>query len=150
MTHTSKLTSESQHKTKLYDKRDAFNFPIVNFPFTCFIILLVPAYGVYATQLIRVYATQLIRVYATQLIRYSRACCSYHDCFHRLLLLTRKLLNQWFLVVQSKSSLRKSYGRHYDLVNRYEISVSQITADMFPFSLSQYGPFLIHSISPGL
>jgi hypothetical protein len=26
------LTSESQLRTKLYDKRDAFNFPIVNFP----------------------------------------------------------------------------------------------------------------------
>jgi len=33
-----------------------------------------------------------------------------------------------------KSSLRKFYGRHHDLVDRYEISVSQITTDMFHFS----------------
>ena len=40
--------------------------------------------------------------------------------------LTRKLLNQGFLLVKLKSSLR-----HYDLVDRYGISVSQMTMDMF-------------------
>jgi hypothetical protein len=34
------------------------------------------------------------------------------------LLLTRKLLNQWFLLVKLKSSLRTFYGRHHDLVDR--------------------------------
>ena len=29
------IDSEDQLRTKLYDKRDAFNFPIVNFPFIC-------------------------------------------------------------------------------------------------------------------
>jgi hypothetical protein len=33
--------------TKLYDKRDDFNFPIVNFPFLCSNIPAAPAYGVY-------------------------------------------------------------------------------------------------------
>jgi hypothetical protein len=42
-----------------------------------------------------------------------------------------KLLNQGFLVVKLKSSLRKGYGRHHDLVNRYGIFVSQMTTDMF-------------------
>ena len=42
-----------------------------------------------------------------------------------LLLLTRKLLNQGFLWVKLKSSLRKFYGRHQDLVVRSGISVSQ-------------------------
>jgi hypothetical protein len=42
-----------------------------------------------------------------QLIRYFRACDPYHDFLDRGLLLTRKLLNQGFLVVKSKSSLRK-------------------------------------------
>jgi len=36
----------------------------------------------------------------------------------------KKKWNQWFLVVKLKLSLRKFYGRHHDLVNRYEISVS--------------------------
>jgi hypothetical protein len=35
-------------------------------------------------------------------------------------LLTRKPLNQGFLVVKLKSSLRKFKGRHHDLVNRTE------------------------------
>ena len=40
------------------------------------------------------------------------------------MLLTRKLLNQGFLLVKLKSSLRKFYGRHLDLVDRYGISVT--------------------------
>ena len=35
--------------TKLYDKRDAFGFHIVNFPFMSSNILSAPAYGVYAS-----------------------------------------------------------------------------------------------------
>ena len=44
-----------------------------------------------------------------------------------------KQLHQGFLIKRLKSSLRKYYGRHHDLVNRYGISVSQMTTDMFPF-----------------
>ena len=46
--------------------------------------------------------------------------------FHRL--------KQWLLysyLVKLKSSLRKFYGRHHDMVDRYEISVSQMATDMF-------------------
>ena len=39
--------------TKLYDKRDAFGFHIVDFPFMSSNIPSAPAYGVYASQLIR-------------------------------------------------------------------------------------------------
>ena len=66
-------------------------------------------------------AALLYGVFITQLIRYSRACGSFQDFLGRWLLLTRKLLNQGFLLV--KSSLRKLYGRHHDLVDRYGISV---------------------------
>ena len=112
MTYTSKLIdSEERLRTKLYDKRDDFNFPIVNSPFICSNIPAAPAYGVY--------------IY--QLIRYSRACGSYQDFRDRGLLITRKLLNQGFLLIKLKSSLRKLYDRHYDLVDRYGISVSQMT-----------------------
>jgi hypothetical protein len=96
--------SQGRLRTKLYDKRDDFNFPIVNLPFICSNIPAAPAYG----------------VYISQLIRYSRACGSYHDFLDRGLLLTRKLLNQEFLLVKLKSSLlRKCYGRHHDFVDRY-------------------------------
>jgi len=112
------IDSEGRLRTKLYDKRDDFNFPIVNFPFICNNIPAAPAYG----------------VYISQLIRYYRACDSYQDFLDRWLLLTRKLLNQGFLLVRLKSSLRKLHGRHHDLVDRYRISVSQMTTEMFQLS----------------
>ena len=74
----------------------------------------------------------LIRVPLSQLIRYSRACGSYRGSLDRGVLLTRKLLHQGFLLVKLKSSHRKYYGRHHDLVDCYGISVSQMTTDMFP------------------
>ena len=49
--------------TKLYEKRDAFGFHIVNFPFMSSNIPSEPAYG----------------VYASQLVRYARCCSSYSD-----------------------------------------------------------------------
>ena len=39
--------SRGRFNTKLYDKRDDFDFPIVNFPFLSGNIPEVPAYGVY-------------------------------------------------------------------------------------------------------
>jgi len=111
------IDSEARLRTKLHAKRYDFNFPIVNFPFICSNIPAAPAYG----------------EYISQMIRYSRACGSYQDFLDRGLLLTRKLLNQWFLLVKLKSSLRKFYGRHHDLVDRYGISVSQMTTDMLHF-----------------
>jgi len=66
------------------------------------------------------------------------------------LLLTRKLLNQGFLLVNLKSSLRKFCGRHHDLVDLYGISVSQMTTNMFHLSQTLPGPFLVHDLSSGL
>jgi hypothetical protein len=40
-------------------------------------------------------------------------------------MLTRKLLKQEFLLAKVKSSLRKCYGHHHDMVDHYGISVSQ-------------------------
>ena len=102
------IDSEGRLRTKLYDKRKDFNFSIVNFPFICSNMPAAHAYG----------------VYISQLIRYSRACSSYQDFLDRGLLLARKLLNQRFLLVKLKSSLRKFYSRHHDLVDRYGISVT--------------------------
>ena len=60
---------------------------------------------------------------------------SYQDFHDSGLLLTKKLLNQGFiLLVKLKSSLRKFYCRHHDLVDRYGLSVSQMTTDMFHLS----------------
>ena len=102
-------------KTKLYDKRDYFNFLIVNFLFICSNIPPAPGCG----------------VYISWLIRYYRACGSYHDFFDRGLLLTR---NQGLLMVKLKSLLWKLYARSHDLDNRYRVSVLQLTTDMFRLS----------------
>ena len=81
------IDSKGRLRTKPCDKRDDFNFPIVNFPEA-------PAY----------------RVCISQLIRYFRAGGSYHIFLDRGVLLPRKLLNQWFLLVKLKSSLWMFYG----------------------------------------
>jgi hypothetical protein len=79
----------------------------------------------------------------SQFIRCSIACSSYHEFLDRGLLPTRKLLNQGLLVVKLKSSVRMFYCRHHDLVNRYRISVSQITTDMFCVT-NDHGYVLCH------
>jgi hypothetical protein len=45
------------------------------------------------------------------------------------------------------SPLRKVYGRNRDLVDRYGISVSQMTTDMFHKSYALPGSFLVHDLS---
>ena len=112
------IDSDGRLRTKFYNKRDDFNFPIVNFPSICNNIPAAPAYG----------------VYISQLIRYSRTFGSNLDFLNKGLLLTRKLLNQWFLLVKLKSLLRMIYGRHHDLVDRYGISMSQMTTHAFHLS----------------
>ena len=59
--------------TKLYDKRDDFNFPVVNFPFIWSNIPAARANG----------------EYISKMILYSRDCGSYQDFLDRGLLLTR-------------------------------------------------------------
>jgi hypothetical protein len=70
----------------------------VDFPFICSNIPAAPAYC----------------VYLSQLIRYSRARGYYKDFLDRGLLLTRQLLNQGFLLIKLKASLRKFYGRQHE------------------------------------
>ena len=56
---------------------------------------------------------------------------------------------QGFLVVKMKPSLRKLYERHHDLINRYGISMSQITTDIYPSSLMAYNLIIDKSKSTG-
>jgi hypothetical protein len=66
------IESEGRLRTKLFDKRDDFNVPIVNFPFIKYSSI--PAALAYG-------------VYISQLIRYSKAFGSYQDFLDRGLLL---------------------------------------------------------------
>ena len=110
------IDSEGRLRTNLYEKLDDLHFPIANFPFKCSNISEAPAYW----------------VCISTLILYSRASGSYQDFCDRGLLLTRKLLDQSFLLVKLKPLLRKFYGRHHDLVDRYIISRICSTCKHFP------------------
>ena len=99
---------------KLYDKRDDFDFPIVNFPFICSNIPQSPAYG----------------VFISQLIRYARACSSYEDFLYRGRMLASKLCAQGFIVVKLKSAIKKFFGRYHELVDKYGLSVSALEKDL--------------------
>ena len=101
--------------TRLYHKRDDFNFPIVNFTFLSSNIPSAPAYG----------------VHASQLIHYARACSNYQDFMERGKVLTTKLLSQGFQKNKLVATLKKFYGRHHDLVNPYNMAVSKIVSDVF-------------------
>ena len=87
--------------TKIYDKRDDFNFPIVNFPFLSSNIPSSPAYG----------------VFTSQLIRYARASSLYKDFIDRSMLLAKKLLTQGYQMPKLISSLKRLYGRHHVIVD---------------------------------
>ena len=105
---------QSLRKSALYDKRDDFTFPIVDFLFISNNISASPAYV----------------VYILHFIRYSRACAQYSDFLDRAQLLTQKLLKQGYVAPRLKSLLQKLYGHHHNLVDRYEISISQMTMDL--------------------
>ena len=83
-------------KKKLYDTRDDFTLPIVNFPFISSSIPVTTGYGVYISQLL-----------------YSRTCAQYCDFQDRTQLGTQKLLKQWYITPRWKSSLQNLYRGHH-------------------------------------
>ena len=110
------IESNNRLYIKLHDKRDDFDFHIVNFPFLSSNIPSSPSYG----------------VYISQLIRYAR-CCSYYDDFgyHHKLLVDR-LLSQGYEVKCLRNSFKKFYGRYLDLIGKYQRSVKDMVTDSFP------------------
>ena len=109
------LRSNNQLYTKLYYKRDDFDFHIVNFPFLSTNISSTPSYG----------------DYILQLIRYAR-CCSYYDDFgYRHKLLVDRLLSQGYEVKLLRTSLKKFYCRYPDLIRKYQKSVKDMMVDSF-------------------
>ena len=99
--------------TKLYDKRDAFGFHIVNFSFMSSIIPSAPANG----------------VYASQLFHYAGCCSNYSDFFLRHKALVTRLLLKSYKVNRLSNTFKKFYGRYTDLVRQYKKNVCQMFAD---------------------
>ena len=69
--------------SKIYDKRDDFDFDIVNFPFLDGDVPRRPSYG----------------VYISQLIRFARVCSHVDDFNTRNKCLTAKLLKQGYCII---------------------------------------------------
>ena len=121
------IESDGQLRTSLYDKRYDFNFYITNFLFLSSNIPSQPAYG----------------VFNSQLIRYARACSSFECFILRVARLSSKLLGQGYVFERLKSSLRKFYGRYWDLIKHYEVSQSQMLHGILGHDYVQWHPQLI-------
>ena len=87
--------------TKIYDKRDDFDFDIVNLPFMDGDVPRRTSYG----------------EYISQLIRFARASSNLNDFNYRNKTLTAKLLRQGF---------SKFYRRHSALLEKYSVSLKAL------------------------
>ena len=93
--------------SKIYDRRDDFNFEIVNFPFLHGDVPLSPSYG----------------GYISQLIRFARVCSYVDDFNNRNLFLTAKLLKQGYRYHKIRKAFSKFYHRHSELIVKYSIGL---------------------------
>ena len=92
-----------------YDKRDDFDFEIVNFPFLDGDVPRRPSYGVYISQLIRF------------------AGASWHVTYfkNRNKFLTAKLLKRGYRYHKLRKAFSKFYRRHFELIEKYPVSLKK-------------------------
>ena len=81
--------------TSVYDKRDDFRLPIVNFPWLSGNVPRLPSYCTY--------------VYISQLVRFARCCTSVFDFHSKNLQVNSKLLTQGYRY----HKLRKTFGKFF-------------------------------------
>ena len=98
--------------SKIYDKRDDFDFDIVNFPFLDGDVPRRTSYG----------------VYISQLIRFARASSNLSDFNYRNKALTVKLLRQDCRYFKAFS---KFYRRHSALVEKYSVNLKTLSDPEF-------------------
>ena len=91
--------------SKIYDKRDDFDFDIVNFSFLDGDVPRRPSYG----------------VYISQLIRFARVCSHVDDFNTRKKCLTAKLLKQGYQYHKLRKAFSKFYRRHYELISKFNV-----------------------------
>ena len=96
--------------SKIYDKRDDFNFEIVNLPFLDGDVSRSPSYGVYISQIIRL----------------ARVCSNVDDVNNRNLFLTAKLLKQGYRYHKIRKAFSKFYHRHSELIVKYNIGLKTL------------------------
>ena len=98
--------------TKIYDKRDDFDFDfdIVNFPFLDGDVPRRTSYG----------------VYISQLIRFARASSNLNDFNYRNKALTAKLRRQGYRYFKLRKAFSKFYRRHSALLEKYSVSLKTL------------------------
>ena len=97
-------------QTKIYDKRDDFDFDIVNFPFLHGDVPRSTSYG----------------VYISQLIRFARVSSHVDDFNTRYKVLTANLLKQGYRYHKIHRAFSKFYRRHFDIVSKYNVGLETL------------------------
>jgi hypothetical protein len=67
----------------------------------------------------------------------------HRDFLYRAKLHSQKLLSQGYVQPLLKSSLQKYYDRHHDLVDRYDVPISQMRLDILDY-ISRHTGFDTH------
>ena len=100
-----------------FDKRDDFNFDIVNLPFLDGDVPRSTSYG----------------VYISQLIHFARVSSHVDDFNTRNKVLTAKLLRQGYTCRYHKlrKAFLKFYQRHFDLVSKYNVGLKHFFCKVF-------------------
>ena len=96
--------------SKIYDKRDDFNFEIVNFLFLDGDVPRSPSYA----------------IYISQLIRFARVCSNVDDFNNSNFFLTAKLLKQGYRYHKIQKAFSKFYHRHSELFVKYDIGLKTL------------------------
>ena len=97
-------------QTKIYDKRDDFDFDIVNFPFLDGDVPCSTSYG----------------VYISQLIRFARVSSQVDDINTRNKVLTAKLHRQGYRYNKIRKAFSKFYRRHFVIVSKYNVGLKTL------------------------
>ena len=96
--------------SKINDKRDDFDFDIVNFPFLDGDVPCRPSYG----------------VYISQLIRFARVCSHVDDFNTRNKCLTAKLVKQGYRYHKLRKAFSKFYRRHFELISKFNVGLKSL------------------------
>ena len=99
-----------QISTKIYDKRDDFNFDIVNYPHLDGDVPRSTSYG----------------VYISQLIRFATACSCVEDFNVCNRTITEKLLQQGYRYDKLRKTFSKFYNRILPLISKYKCTLKSL------------------------
>ena len=119
---TSTKSGNGTVRISVYDKREDFNFKIVNFPYLDSNIPRNPAYG----------------VYISQLVRYARICSRKDDFIYRHRRLSLKLQQQGYKYQQLMKSFHKFYRSHSDELKKFGTTLMELRSSIWKEVLVEY------------